>query len=119
MNRKTLFHLVAFVVASYLTCALILFGALKAIDVLKEIQAMCICPTTEIPQAPATKESVIADLMRRLDEAKTYVEFHHPEVVEQIKAMGINVPAFSIHAPVMVDLRKALDRAMPVLEMAL
>lgn len=119
MNRKTLFQLIAFTAVSYIACALLIVGAIKAIDFLKEIQAMCICPTTEKPQVPATKDSVIADLMGKLDEAKTYVELHHPMVAMQIKSLGIEVPAFSINAPVMVDLRNALERAMPTLGGAL
>ncbi len=119
MDRKTLIQLAAFIAASYLACALVIVGAIKAIDLIKEIQAMCICPTTELPQQGATKPSLIAELIAKIDEAKTYIEFHHPDVVAQIKAMGIDVPAFSINAPVMVDLRKALERAAPVLELAL
>ncbi len=80
---------------------------------------MCICPTTEQPQAPAKQDSFIADLLGMLSEATTYLEFHHPAVAAQIKAMGIDVPAFDFAAPVLVDLRKALNQAPQILGVSL
>ncbi len=76
---------------------------------------MCICPTTEQHQAPAKQDSVIAELKEKIKEAGTYLELHHPAVTESIKALGVEMPAFSIHAPVLVDLRKTLDRLVPTL----
>ncbi len=91
----------------------------SAFTLVQEIKTMCICPTTEQPQAPAKQDSVIAELTAKLAEAKTYLEFHHPAVIAQIKAMGIDVPAFDLAAPVLVDLRKALNHAQKHLEVVL
>lgn len=119
MDRKTIFQLVAFTAASYIATALIAWALITAIKYVKEHQAMCICPTTEQPQAPAKQDSFIADLMGKLAEATTYLEFHHPAVAAQIKAMGIDVPAFDFAAPVLVDLRKALNQAPQILGVSL
>ena len=119
MDRKTIFQLVAFTAASYIATALIAWALITAIKYVKEHQAMCICPTTEQPQAPTKQDSVIAELIAKLAEAKTYLEFHHPAVIAQIKAMGIDVPAFDLAAPVLVDLRKALNQAPQILGVSL
>ena len=114
MDRKTIFQLVAFVAASYIAAALFAWALITAIKYVKEHHAMCICPTTELPaQVASTESTVIAELMEKLKEAGTYLELHHPVVTERIKALGVEMPAFSFHAPVLVDLRKALDRVAP------
>lgn len=116
MDRKTRFQLLAFVAASYVITGLTGWAAVKLVQ---EISTMCICPTTEQPQAPAKQDSFIADLMGKLAEATTYLEFHHPAVSAQIKAMGIDVPAFDFASPVLVDLRKALNQAHQILGVSL
>ncbi len=108
MDTKTRIQLAAVVVGSYAITGLLGWSAIK---VIQEIKTMCICPTAEQPKQKASAESgLIAELLEKLKEAGTYLELHHPAVAHEIKAMGVEIPAFSFHAPVLVDLRKALDR---------
>lgn len=119
MDRRTRYQLLAFVAASYAITGLTGWAAVKLVQ---EISTMCICPTTEKPATPATPEnqaSILTDLLAKAEEASHYIGLHHPEVVAQIKAMGVSVPAFSVQAPVIRDLVASIKAAAPVLGLEL
>lgn len=110
MDAKTRIQLAAVVVGSHLSVALAVWAAYQAYQFAKE-HVMCICPTAEQPkQKVSTESGLIAELLEKLKEAGTYLELHHPAVAQEIKAMGVDIPAFSFQAPVLVDLRNTLDR---------
>lgn len=116
MDRRTRYQLLAFVAASYAITGLTGWAAVKLVQ---EISTMCICPTTEKPATPENQASILADLLAKAEEASHYIGLHHPEVVAQIKAMGVSVPAFSVQAPVIRDLVASIKAAAPVLGLEL
>lgn len=109
MDRKTISQLVAFVAASYIATALIAWALITAITYVKEHQAMCICPTTEQPSKGYTESTLISNLRTKMDEAMSYLEMHLPHVSARIKDLGVDVPPFSIDAPVMDELQHAIN----------
>lgn len=112
MDKKTRFRLLAFMVGSYAITGLVGWSAFKLVQ---EIQTMCICPTTERPATPGDQASILADLLAKVDEARDYIGIHQPEVIAQIKSMGVNVPAFSVDAPVIRDLVASIKNVAPAL----
>lgn len=44
-----------------------------------------------------------------MEEAMSYLEMHLPHVSARIKELGVDVPPFSIDAPVMDELQHAIN----------
>lgn len=81
---------------------------------------MCLDPTLEEPKKIEQPESVdstdlLTDAMACLDEARQYLDLHSSMVRARIAELGVDLPPFSMNAPVLVELRKSLVRAAPVL----
>ena len=70
---------------------------------------MCICPTTEQPSQEYIQSGLISNLRTKMAEAQNYLELHLPHVSARIKEMGVDVPPFSITAPVMEELQHAIN----------
>ena len=107
MDRKTRIQLAAFFVGIYLTTALAVWVSIQAYHFIKE-HIVCICPTTEQPSKPVAPDA-ISDMMAKLQDAQHYLDMHQPHVVARIKELGVEVPPFSIEAPVIVELRQAIN----------
>lgn len=80
---------------------------------------MCLDPALEGPRTiePESVDStdLLTDAMARLDEARQYLDLHSSMVRARIAELGVELPPFSMNAPVLVELRKSLVRAAPVL----
>lgn len=80
---------------------------------------MCLDPALEEPRTIESESvdstDLLTDAMARLDEARQYLDLHSSMVRARIVELGVELPPFSMNAPVLVELRKSLVRAAPVL----